>query len=67
MSSLMRLLPLENCEQENPKKASKNQGSKVRTPVLQNGEEPELVLFAPLPVEKSESAGKSSKGKKRKA
>lgn len=63
----MRLLPLENCGEENLKKASKNLVSKVRTPVLENGEEPELVLFSPLPVEKSESAGKASKGKKRKA
>lgn len=65
----MRLLPLENCELDKPKKASKNQKSKVLVtiPNSGDGDEPELMLFAPLPSEKSETAGKASKGKKRKA
>ena len=65
----MRLLPLESCELDKPKKAPKNQKSKVPAPVLSNedGDEPELMLFAPLPSEKSETAGKANKGKKRKA
>lgn len=65
----MRLLPLENCELDIPKKASKNQKSKVLVSVPNNedGDEPELILFAPLPSDKSETAGKASKGKKRKA
>ena len=69
MSSLMRLLPLENCELDKPKKTSKNQKSKVLAPLPDSGDGdgPELMLFAPLPSEKSETAGKASKGKKRKA
>ena len=67
MSSLMRLLPLENCDLDHTKKSSKNQGSKVRTPVPDTEGKAELVLFAPLPSDKSETAENASKGKKRKA
>ena len=63
----MRLLPLESCKLDEPKKAPTSRGSKVRIPVPDNGDGPELMLFAPLPSERSEISENDRKGKKRKA
>ena len=67
MSSLMRLLPLDEKKlSEEIVFSRKNRSGTVETTV-ENNEESELVLFAPLPDKIKNSSVSASKGTKRKA
>ena len=62
----MRLLPLDDSMLSDKNVPSKKT-STVTNVNLENSEEPELVLFAPLPAKHSADSGSLVVGKKRKA